>query len=489
MSRAGVPIAITMACAFTAGFGCGGHGDQPSAPLTPDQLRDPVVCQSCHPDHVAEWSGSMHAYASDDPVFLAMNKRAQRETNGALGDFCVKCHAPVAVRDGLTTDGLNLADLPARVKGVTCFFCHSTESVDGTHNNPLTLATDGTMFGPFSDPASAPHLSAYSKFLDPAQPESAGACGSCHDIVNTQGAHVERTYQEWQDSLFSHSTSRGQTCGQSCHMAQRQGPASTMTTRVRTLHDHSLAGLDVALTDFPGADAQHTQVQALLDTSIQTTICVEPIRKQIQVILDNAGTGHGFPSGATPDRRAWVELTAYAGGNVIYQSGQVAADQTVESLTDPDLWLIRDCMYDGSKKETPFFWQAASLISNQLPASVVTNVADPATYTKSHIEKIYPADGSKGLDQVPDRVTVKVHVKAIGDDVLADLVSSGDLDASIPPKMPTFDPLGGTLEWTQAAASKAMVGSDGLPLYCLFPGIYRATPNRAQSHAQCPAQM
>ena len=32
----------------------------------------------------------MHAYASDDPVFQAMNKRAQRETNGALGDFCVR---------------------------------------------------------------------------------------------------------------------------------------------------------------------------------------------------------------------------------------------------------------------------------------------------------------------------------------------------------------------------------------------------------------
>ena len=56
----------------------------------------------------------MHAYAADDPVFVAMNQRGQRETAGALGDFCVKCHAPVAVHDGLTTDGLNLATLPSR---------------------------------------------------------------------------------------------------------------------------------------------------------------------------------------------------------------------------------------------------------------------------------------------------------------------------------------------------------------------------------------
>src|SRR5258708_23827270 len=95
----------------------------------------------------------MHAYAAEDPVFLAMNKRGQRETNGALGDFCVKCHAPVAVQQKLTTDGLNLAQVPAAAKGVTCLFCHSAASVDRTHNNPLTLPADGqSLFGPFSDP-------------------------------------------------------------------------------------------------------------------------------------------------------------------------------------------------------------------------------------------------------------------------------------------------------------------------------------------------
>ena len=152
------------------------------------------MCASCHPTQVADWSRSMHAYASDDPVFIAMNQRGQRETNGALGNFCVKCHAPVAVHDGATTDGLNLATLPASQRGVTCFFCHSAESVDGTHNNPLTLATDGRMVGPISDPApGAPHPSAYSALLDGYQTESAAACGTCHDIVNTNNVPLERT--------------------------------------------------------------------------------------------------------------------------------------------------------------------------------------------------------------------------------------------------------------------------------------------------------
>ena len=60
-----------------------------------------------------------------------MNQRGQRETEGALGDFCVSCHAPMAVREGLTTDGSNLDELPDYAKGVTCFFCHTAEAVEG----------------------------------------------------------------------------------------------------------------------------------------------------------------------------------------------------------------------------------------------------------------------------------------------------------------------------------------------------------------------
>ena len=43
--------------------------------LSRDQLLDPETCKTCHPDQFREWSGSMHAYAADDPVFVAMNAR------------------------------------------------------------------------------------------------------------------------------------------------------------------------------------------------------------------------------------------------------------------------------------------------------------------------------------------------------------------------------------------------------------------------------
>ena len=57
--------------------------------MSREQLLDPQTCASCHEAYVREWSGSMHAYASEDPVFVAMNKRFQREGGGANKDFCL----------------------------------------------------------------------------------------------------------------------------------------------------------------------------------------------------------------------------------------------------------------------------------------------------------------------------------------------------------------------------------------------------------------
>src|SRR5688572_14203510 len=121
--------------------------DEPAAKRSypqPSELYDSKACARCHPTHYDEWSASMHAYAAEDPVFLAMNQRGQEETDYTLGTFCVNCHAPLAVRLGLTTDGTNLPSLPPEVRGVTCYFCHNVESVEGTHNNPLSLSDDVT---------------------------------------------------------------------------------------------------------------------------------------------------------------------------------------------------------------------------------------------------------------------------------------------------------------------------------------------------------
>ncbi len=408
------------------------------------QLKDPTTCRQCHAEHYRQWSGSMHAYAAEDPVFLAMNARGQEETEGELGTFCVNCHAPVAVRDGLTTDGLNLAELSPAEKGVSCYFCHNVASVDGSHNNPIRLANDSVMRGGIRDPRGATlHGSQYSPQVDSLRAESADVCGSCHDIVTPSppapaSVELERTFAEWKTSVFSPDVQATVmiTCA-ACHMSLDEGPAAIVDGQAgptRTLHSHEFPGVDTALTDFPETERQHELVQEFLDGTIRLDVCLSQLADsfRVRVILDNVGAGHSFPSGAAQDRRAWIELRAFEGSREVYSSGVVADGEAVATLDDPDLWLLRDTLFGPEGDEVHMFWQGARIESNVVPGGPAFN---------TFASRRFPVEeaGSASIPGRPDRVTVRLRMRSIGIDVLDDLVESGHLVPGVIDELPTFD--------------------------------------------------
>jgi hypothetical protein len=461
--------------------------------MTREELLDPQTCAQCHQSHYTEWSGSMHAYASDDPVFLAMNKRGQRETNGALGSTCVKCHAPLALAEGATTDGLNMDQVPQKLKGITCFFCHSVDAVQGTHDNPLELAGDLVMRGEYKDSVDNDgHASVYSSLHDRDKAESAGLCGSCHDIVVNGHAQIERTFAEWQASVFSHAG--GATCGQ-CHMDQSPHPipiADVGDVKPRIAHSHQFPGVDVALTPFAQTDAQRQSLQSFLNSTLQSAVCVVNAGSSasaIRVILDDVAAGHGFPSGSAQDRRVWAEVTASKGGAEMYHSGAITAGQPITTGADADMWLMRDCMLDTSGQPVDMFWQADSYETNQLPAQATFDQTDPRFYM-THVVQSFPRDPSMLLPFAPDSVKLQVHVQPMGLEVLNDLVASGDLDPSIPAMMPTYDidlGAGSTLEWTPAATDTYPDPTLSLPTTCVTLSNLNIAADKvpAANHMKC----
>ena len=493
---------LSAAAAALLGACGGGGGGRPDF-KTREELIDSATCKDCHQDHYREWSGSMHAYASDDPVFRAMNARGQRETDGELGDFCVKCHAPMAVREGATTDGLNLDDVPGQLKGVTCFFCHSVDSVDGAHNNPLVLSDDLAMRGEYDDPVdNEAHPAAYSPLHDRDQADSSQLCGTCHDIVVNEHAAIERTFTEWQASVFSQPG--GATCGQ-CHMDQSTNlrpiaDDDNADVAARRYHSHQFPAIDVALTpDFPEADAQREAVQSFLDSTLQSALCVVPFgdtKSAIRVVLDNVAAGHGFPSGSAQDRRIWVEVVAYQGDKVVYQSGVVPEGELVTTPPDPpdDRWLLRDCMLDADGNPVSMFWQADDYETNQLPAQTTFDSSDPDFY-KTHIVQFFPRDSrDPGAPMIPgtvDRVTLRVLVQPMGLDVLGELVDSGDLSADIVDQMPTYEVDlgdGPVLEWTADTANQEYPDNDlHAPASCISLTNLNAAADKvpATDHTAC----
>jgi nitrate/TMAO reductase-like tetraheme cytochrome c subunit len=480
-------------------LGCG-HSGGSAAPTTLDRatLLDPQTCGTCHADHYKDWAGSMHAYASDDPVFQAMNARGQRETGGQLGSFCVQCHAPMALEEGATTDGTNLATVPQKLKGITCFFCHTIDAVTGSHNAAVTLSGDLVMRGEYSNPvANTGHASAYAVLQDRDHLESAGMCGACHDIAVPAGAAIERTYAEWQSSIFS-DPDGGETCGQ-CHMNQGTTPkpiAQAPNVGPREYHAHDFPAVDVALTPgFPNAAAEQQTVTTFLQTTLQTALCVTQ-QGGVRVIVDNVSAGHFFPSGASQDRRVWAEVIASAGGQPpFYESGVVPAGTPVVSVqNDPDLWLLRDCMFDATHTQVAMFWQAASSEGNELTMPVTTDKTDPR-YFQTHIYQRFPRALNTTLQQMPDQVTLRIRVQPIGLDVLDDLVDSGDLDAGLTGAMPTFD-VAPLLTWTPAAAAACQTGlgspctyqdDDGEMVTCVTPTGFNVAADKtlATQNAGC----
>jgi hypothetical protein len=426
---------------------CDAAPEAQPASLTREQLLDPAQCKSCHPQHYREWASSMHAYASDDPVFVAMNRRGQRETHGALGDFCVRCHAPQAVREGATRNGLDVEALPSSLRGVTCYFCHSAIATGPGFNNHVELADDLVMRGGIADPLpSSAHGAAYSPLHDRNQADSSALCGSCHDVVTPNGVHVERTYLEYQESLFGQSGEGFDTCS-GCHMPGTPGSAA-VGGGARTVHEHLWPGVDTALSPFPDRDAQRLAVECALGLNTRIySVSLSPLGEL--TIKVETSAGHHQPSGAGHDRRLWLEVIAYDEANqVLFESGTIDDGELEEKPAgspgyDAQLALFRDWLYDARGEPTSMMWNAASsqlysggFAALTLPATLQLGVAHTldARYRLLDAARVH-------------HIRMRLRMRAVGLDVLRDLVASGDLSESVIAEQPTFTLFGTAVEW------------------------------------------
>ena len=435
--------------------------------LTVVKLQDPNTCSECHATHFSQWSSSMHAYASQDPVFVAMNKKGQEDTQNQLGTFCVQCHAPMAVALGLT-DGTNFdpTTLPPEANGVTCYFCHNVKDVVDDHNNGLQIAMDQTMRGGLQHPIDSPaHASKYDTLMD-SDANQSEICGSCHDIVTPKGVALERTYSEWQTTFFSQQDPvHHLTCG-SCHMPSSTDvvadkPGLDVPERDHGFHEHLWPAIDQAMIDgFPGKDTMATRIDQDLEGAIAIIgpappgsnvptggICVEQAGGGVLTVrMDSINIAHAWPSGAAQDRRAWLEVIAYDASNaVVFQSGVVADNMDPEELemSDPNLVEIWDKTFDDSGMPAEFFWDVASHDASGVLKPPITLDKNSPAFDHS-LTKTFQLGA---LINQFDHITARVRIRPLPFKLLHDL----GLDA-LAPQNKTLDIVAATKTWTKAIA-------------------------------------
>lgn len=336
-------------------------------------FADPETeCAECHPDHVAEWRISNHAYGARDPAFIAMAQVGQAQTNGKLGTFCTSCHAPAAEALGMTplffdevrrrhnqrVKGLN----QAATQGVSCNVCHSITEVLDTKNAKFVMSPDGIQRGSIRDPI--PNEAHESKYA----PEFSNSiiCAPCHSVVNGKGALIEQTYVEWQFSSFA---AKGQHC-QSCHMPSYRG-RTVPDGPERELHRHYMVGVDVSLLppdEFPGYYEMRELTAALLREAAKFTVTFDSATDHLEAVVVNLA-GHALPSGATADRQVWIEIIVTdEDGNEVFTSGTLDARGDVkDSLPEHNLEAGED-PYLAYYGQQPLFVPA--LVDVEDPAKV-----------------------------------------------------------------------------------------------------------------------
>ncbi|MCA9554731.1 MAG: hypothetical protein KC933_32175, partial [Myxococcales bacterium] len=348
-------------------------------------------CAECHPNHVAEWEMSPHAYATADPVFHAMSRLGQRQSSGKLGQFCVQCHTPVGLATDAApvyqdTDGIWKQDTenldPLSKTGVSCDICHAITDVLEPVNARAIITPNGVRRATIQDPVETPaHLSQYSPLH-----EKSDLCGMCHAVNNPKGAPLEETFPEWANSSFAQEG--GQTC-QDCHMLPYQGQAAKDGPQ-REVHRHFFVGVDVSLLppeEFPGYQEMRDMAQALLQESANLRVTAEAADKRLKIEVENLA-GHALPSGATAERQMWIEaFVEDAQGQVVFETGTFDPNGDVRDSnpkhttmpgTDPQLIYWGQQMVDDPTRQDPnstapvkpvtFPWQASWRQNHLIPA-------------------------------------------------------------------------------------------------------------------------
>jgi len=151
--------------------------------------------------------------------------------------------------------------------------------------------------------------------------------------------------------------------------------------------------------------------------------------------------------------------------------------------------LMRDCMFDQTGKSVNMFWQEASFEGNELPAQLTADMTDPRFY-QSHVYWRYPllTDSDTYFNGTPDTVTVRFRLQAIGQDVLQDLVSTGDLDPSVAAAMTTLE-VGSNMNlvWNAQTATLSYQEEGNITLTCATNTAFNVAADKvpATAHTMC----
>jgi len=246
------------------------QGDPPESWSDLEASLRPEDCATCHPAQYEDWQTTVHSGAYS-PGLSGQLVNWEEASFGTV-QSCLVCHAPLSEQSARLPSGEEWLPNPAydqdlRNHGIVCASCH----VRGNrrHGPPRR---DGSVE---PSPEGSPHGGvSRTEFF-----EDSRFCAGCHQFgpggAAPNGKPLENTFVEWADSRYA---DEGVSC-QSCHMPDRQH-------LWRGIHD-------------PGMVRSGITIEWLGEASEAG---------EAGLRITNTGTGHRFPTYATPEVLVRISL-------------------------------------------------------------------------------------------------------------------------------------------------------------------------------------
>ena len=344
--------------------------DPHAAIYSRDAFPSAVQCGECHQQIFDEWASSSHAYASISPMFHVFEDTINKLTQGTIGYFCLRCHAPVATTMGLRRDQ-PIWDGPRVFReGVTCVACHRVKVPYGKTNGerriepgditqPVYGSADGTgvevatKYGSYFKVKTDPNDKSPGQLIHKRgiQFEELGKstfCMSCHQVAVQPGIKLEVV---WDQYRASPARREGVTC-QDCHMGKvpgvdggySVGPAAVVNDKVvnpeRKHSNHAFYGPGYSIAHpgiFPhNKEADRWTVNQWLTFDWRAGWGTD----EFEDALDEGSFQAYFP----PE---WTEVDDR------YDAREIVDDNLKELAYKKD--LRRQVLENGSKLDGPFF--------------------------------------------------------------------------------------------------------------------------------------
>ncbi len=198
-------------------------------------------CAQCHEEIYKDWSVSAHAYAAVSPMFHKFEQKLNDLSQGTVGYFCMRCHAPIATAL-CASRAEPLWNLPEVAReGITCIACHRVQYAYGKSNGERRIET-GDIFAPVlggiggDGVAAAIHRKDELKVKTSPDEKGPGQnlhvagvffepltksefCTPCHQVAVHPGIKLEVV---WEQYRASPACKKGIQC-QDCHMGKVPG--------------------------------------------------------------------------------------------------------------------------------------------------------------------------------------------------------------------------------------------------------------------------